>query len=205
MERNGELTRIPEEVQIPVSVGIAADSFWESFKDACEYHEAHPRGVQNTVLWFGHQLVTLQEGEQFGLRDSMGFEKPVDLMDEKFAYEERTIGKSPTHTLNVEYPPGSRGLYMEYANNCHISLEELTARMHIAGLYVLQQLREEGVNLVKITNGQRNFWNLRVPHQKYSVRSRLERHYMSKQYRNDRRTGFQEYWDWPGVDDNMVE
>lgn len=200
MEREGELIQIPENVQSPMSIEITADPFWNSFEDACEYYEAHPRGVQNTVLWFGHQLVTLQENERFVLRDTMGFERTVDLMDEKFTYEGPIIGKKPAQKLYVKYPQESRDLYMEYANNNHIGLEELTARMHLMGLYVLEQLREEGVNILKITDGEREFWNIKVPHQRHFVRSRLERYYEGRQYRNDSKNGFQKYSDWPSID-----
>lgn len=187
---------IPETESAPISVVVDGDVFWDRLVLISEYNEAHVSGVQSAILWFGHQLVTLGDEEKFVLRDSMGFKKPIDLMDDMFSYNRGLSEIKPEHPLPIHYPAESRELYMNYANTLRIDLEELAARMQMAGLYVLEQLMDGQKSLEKSVQGASDAWNLRVPGQRKYVRKKLRRYYRSEEYKARESSGFEVYSDW---------
>lgn len=154
---------IPENPRASFDVMVNMNSVWEGIQDRAEYREVSPLDLITSLLTFGHEFLEQQEGDSISIRNSMGYEDPLSLLDERFDYQnQRHLDNSKPREVIITIPSRSRDIYMDAANRNGIDVEELTARMIKAGLYAMVQKDSNKARIVQIKAGERKLYRFGI-------------------------------------------
>lgn len=182
MTAEQDFIHIPKEARPQISVRINMAGFSKEFDQLVREHDdMNYSVVLNKTLQLGYYLFSAEDGVNYSLRDSAGFEEPISIMDERFSYDRDAVvedenGGSIKRPQHLFYRGRSREFNMNRANAYQMDLEEATARQLMAGIYILQRA-QDGVSLVKAKDGRREFMNTSYPKPKYQVKDRIYKHF----------------------------
>lgn len=140
---------ITENTPLPSEISVAGGQFMYRLKVEAEYLEQSPTALGGSIFALGRKMISLNPGEQIVLRDSAGFEEPLDLMDDRFKPSEPQVDENiEPQELVTSILPNSRQAYHDATERFGIDLEELGGRILNAGLSAALEARVHGKRLM---------------------------------------------------------
>lgn len=157
MANSIESERMPEGEEHGLRIGIRVEPVWDKLRAESEYLELNYLDVSDAIFDLGCNFVATTGFESWLLRNELGVEEELDLMDPAFkeATTVNSAGVKP-RVMDVVVREEYKEIVEQYAENREISTEELASRMLNMGLYALEQLRDGEWVLIKDKNGIRD-------------------------------------------------
>ena len=122
--------------------------------------EARERAMErpqflHSCIMIGKVLAVMDPEDRMAVRNSAGFETPVNYMDDKYCQAKNLQSDvSPSHSFRI-LPPGLN-ILMELSNKYGVSIEEAFERTIRIGTELSSTLREEGNWTPIYRKGKRN-------------------------------------------------
>lgn len=98
----------------------------------------------------------LMEQNQLVVRNQLGRETPVSLMDKELAEQQQKLkrGSTPSMPLELELPSNLADEFMEISNRYHITVEELISRMFTLGIRITESQNDPKITYILKTPSQ---------------------------------------------------